>query len=267
MKRARPFWLVIALVLPACSEARHELVRDPPGDAQTMDATGPLPPPISDDPATTDAAMRCGKQSCACDNGLDDDADGLVDGLDPECTGAFDDDEVSFATGLPNKLGGCRDCFWDDNAGSGDDNCRYPAECLSGLGPNNNGNCSSCEVSTECISNCLGRTPNGCDCFGCCEVVRPSGEHVFIELAESCRLSTLDDLEACPRCVQNTACANACARCELCLGKTPSDLPADCAYDSGVFNYTCEQGQACRDSGDCSISQYCLQGCCLVDVL
>ncbi len=32
---------------------------------------------------------------------MDNDGDGLVDGFDPECTGPFDDDEATFATGIP----------------------------------------------------------------------------------------------------------------------------------------------------------------------
>src|SRR5688572_6561790 len=45
------------------------------------------------------ASDLCGGD-CVCDNGLDDDEDGLIDGLDPECTGPFDNDEGTFATGI-----------------------------------------------------------------------------------------------------------------------------------------------------------------------
>src|SRR5688572_29043604 len=41
----------------------------------------------------------CGDAGCACSNGLDDDDDGFADGLDAECTGPYDDDEGTFATG------------------------------------------------------------------------------------------------------------------------------------------------------------------------
>src|SRR3569833_3508623 len=36
-----------------------------------------------------------------CSNCKDDDGDGLIDGFDPQCTGPFDNDEGSFATGIP----------------------------------------------------------------------------------------------------------------------------------------------------------------------
>jgi hypothetical protein len=271
---------LIASLLTACALAcgvvRHDVVDDLVPDAGHRTADGGRPTSASSDAAAAaepaDAAphvaARCGKQACACDNGLDDDGDGLLDGLDPECTAAFDDDEASFATGLPNKLGGCRDCFWDDNAGNGDDDCRYPAECLTGAAPNGNGSCSSCTVSAKCIDSCAARTPNGCDCFGCCEVARETGERVFIQLVADCQLARLDDLTSCPRCVQNTTCANGCGRCELCLGKTESALPADCKTDTGSRNYSCEDGlRTCGSSADCRSSEYCQLGCCLVDLL
>jgi hypothetical protein len=193
--------------------------------------------------------------------------DGLPDGLDPECTGAFDDDEDSFATGLANKSGGCRDCYWDDNAGTGDDGCRYPAECLRGTAPNGNGTCSSCDVTQGCIDACLGRTPNGCDCFGCCEVTQANGEHVFIELDEKCQLEDLANTVNCPRCKQHDTCVNRCGRCELCLGKTADSLPADCRTQSDTPGYTCEERQACGVTADCQSLEYCQLGCCLIDLL
>ena len=47
------------------------------------------------------ATHACGDVPCACSDGMDNDGDGLVDGFDPECTGPFDDDEATFATGIP----------------------------------------------------------------------------------------------------------------------------------------------------------------------
>jgi hypothetical protein len=224
-----------------------------------------MPAPRSDGGAHT--PTRCGNHVCQCDDGIDNDGDGLIDGLDPECTAAFDDDEASFATGLPNKDNGCRDCFWDDNSGNGDDGCRYPTECLTGTAPNGHGNCSSCEVSAQCISSCQGRTPNGCDCFGCCEVARPSGEHVFIELRDTCSIARLDDEGSCPRCVPSTSCQNPCGRCELCVGKTQDMLPADCKHDAGPA-YSCDDGfSRCTTTADCRSAEYCQLGCCLVDLL
>jgi hypothetical protein len=267
-----------ALSVCACRDALLNLVSDNAGAAgalATFDGgvaardAGP-----SRDAATADAAVhtpsaRCGKRACACDDGIDNDQDGLVDGLDPECTGSYDDDEATLATGKANKQGACRDCFWDDNNSSADDGCRYPAECLTGSAPRNNGNCSSCTVSQACKDFCRARTPNGCDCFGCCEVATGQGDHAYVELNEGCSLDRLDDTQACPRCVQDSACANPCGRCELCLGKRASDLPADCtAKPSSSQPYECDDSQmVCALSADCLGASYCQQGCCLVDLL
>jgi hypothetical protein len=272
--RGRWLWLPLVLVLAShCTETRYDL-RDPaPAAANNTQDVDASPTPTAHDAAMSapdaaaPAAMRCGKHACACDDGLDNDGDGSSDGLDPECTAAFDDDEGSFATGLSNKQNGCRDCFWDSNSGNGDDGCRYPSECLTGAAPSGNGNCSSCQVSAQCISSCQSRTPNGCDCFGCCEVARPSGEHVFIELRDSCSLARLDDLASCPRCVPNSACQNPCGRCELCLGKTEDMLPADCKQGAGPA-FSCDDGfSSCSKTSDCRIAEYCQLGCCLSDLL
>jgi hypothetical protein len=246
----------------AATPARDASPSAPPLDA-TLDAAL--------DSAPRDPVARCGKQACACDDGLDDDEDGLADGLDPECTSAFDDDEASFATG--GKVAAaksCRDCYWDGNVGSGDDSCRYPEGCLRGEALMGNGQCHSCEVTAACVASCAARAPNGCDCFGCCELALGGGRTVSIELSETCSLATLDDLSACPRCVQNTACRNPCGRCELCPGRRAEDLPPDCGQGAapGAPAYRCDEGQpVCRTTGDCPADMYCQLGCCLASLL
>src|SRR6185295_17575680 len=56
--------------------------------------------PATDSGMSRPAAL-CDDHVCRCDNGKDDDGDGLSDGFDPECTGPYDDDETSFSTGSP----------------------------------------------------------------------------------------------------------------------------------------------------------------------
>src|SRR5690606_24551538 len=50
-----------------------------------------------------------------CSNCIDDDGDGKIDGADIECSGSNDNDESSFATGIPgdNKDAVMQDCFFD----------------------------------------------------------------------------------------------------------------------------------------------------------
>src|ERR1051326_4622872 len=55
---------------------------------------------------------NCAPGNPQCSNWIDDDHDGLIDGFDPECTGPADNDEATFATGIPgdNKAPVEQDC-------------------------------------------------------------------------------------------------------------------------------------------------------------
>lgn len=213
-----------------------------------------------------------------CSDGIDNDGDGLIDGFDPECTGPWDNDEGSYATGIPgdNVDPKWQDCFFDGNSGAGDDGCRYNTGCLTGDLPPDD---KDCKLTDACIKFCAPLTPNGCDCFGCCTVDLGGGDTVDILAASSCSLDKVDDAKACPRCVKNDACGNTCGRCELCPGKTVADLPADCGSTTGAGGagstgaggapggpgYTCDGGeQVCGPDMPCALGSYCSQGCCLV---
>lgn len=176
-------------------------------------------------------AGTIGTGTTACDNGKDDDGDGLVDGFDPECTGPFDNDEGTFATGIPgdNSDPKWQDCFFDGNSGAGDDGCRYATGCLTGDLPKTD---PDCKLTDACVKFCAPLTQNGCDCFGCCSVQLPNGSSIDVFEASTCSLATIDDAKACPRCVKNTECGNTCGECELCAGKTT--LPASCSPPPGT---------------------------------
>ena len=66
-----------------------------------------------------------------CSDGLDNDGDGKIDLADPECVSPLDNDESSFATGIPgdNKDACKQDCFFDGNSGMGDDGCEWQLKC------------------------------------------------------------------------------------------------------------------------------------------
>jgi hypothetical protein len=119
-----------------------------------------------------------------CSNGKDDDMDGLIDSADPECIGAADNDEATFATGIPgDNVDACKqDCFFDGNSGMGDDGCDWQLKCdptsVNSKCPYDQqyatqhaNECSvSASQSQSCINFCRKFVPNGCDCFGCCTV-------------------------------------------------------------------------------------------------
>jgi hypothetical protein len=259
------------VLLASCGEVHTELVPASLGSSAPPDASMPV----------SDAGMHamCGRKVCKCDDGMDNDHDALIDGLDPECTARFDDDEETFATGGPKKPAAmCEDCFWDDNADPADDGCAYPTACRNEgpmampampMGPMMMGAmCSTCEVTPRCIDTCRSHTPNGCDCFGCCEVTKLDGTLAHVVLGDECSLAKIDDTHKCPACVPSPACANPCGPCELCLGKHAEDLPPDCAgvepRDAGAPSQ-CDDGyQACSEDGTCPDDYYCVLGCCLV---
>ena len=262
--------VLLALFGLSCTEATTELIparapsslRDAepgPEDAAPSDGAGELD--AMSGPLQPGPPSCRGPFPCQCNNGLDEDGDGLIDGLDPECTGPFDNDESSFATGLPAENDSlCQDCFWDHNAGTGNDGCAYHVDCLFGGTPTDEVDAcgTTCEVSARCISTCGERTPNGCDCFGCCEVTKDDGAVINVLLSETCSIDQLDDPRRCPRCVPNPTCRNPCGRCELCPGRRAEDLPADCPRQGA-----CEEGQlVCSSDALCPVDFYCLLGCC-----
>jgi len=241
--------------------------------------------------------------STQCSNGVDDDGDGNSDGFDAECTGPFDNDEGTFATGIPgdNRDPKWQDCFFDGNSGAGDDGCRYSTGCLDGSLEQDD---PKCTLAQSCIDFCARLTPNGCDCFGCCTLQLPDGSTVDALETSSCSLDKLDDEDACPRCTKSSQCGNTCGECELCPGKTLADLPAKCtppqgtggasgyggASASGGANnagngsyggaaaaggapsyggappaYVCDNGEPTCGPGlpECGSLHYCSFGCCL----
>ena len=215
----------------------------------------------------------CGTTECS--DCLDNDNDGTTDGFDVECTGAADDDEGSFATGIPgdNIDANKQDCFFDGNSGAGNDGCDVHTCCILGItdaadcpfgGGFNPADCDD-PLPERCIDSCAPVTPPGCDCFGCCTVCDPTTDDcrdILINpaVAPDCDASNIGDPTTCPACTKNTACGSACdpANCILCPGQTAADLPPSCTASM------CPAGQtACVDSGACGTTQYCSNGCCI----
>ena len=209
------------------------------------------------------------------------------------------------------------DCYFDSNSGSGNDECYwnhacdpheiapdyYPepengAACKYDEGANTPGTSATCAelYATQlptCFDFCGPLTPNGCDCFGCCELPADGGKYVFLGSEDdadvgTCDLTVLDDPTKCHPCLPVAACLNTCGKCELCIGKT--DVPPECyppdggvpdggldasvpdggwpdgsAPDGGTIPGQCFEGvQACGlpGQGPCPINFYCITGCC-----
>lgn len=206
-----------------------------------------------------------------CADCQDNDGDGLVDWLDPECAGPLDNDEATFGTGISgDNVDACKqDCFFDGNSGQGDDGCNWDLRCDPAI---TTGACTydpnfkNCPPqSQKCIDNCQKLTPNGCDCFGCCAVQLPGGGSKNVRLTSTCSITDINDPAKCPPCTQVTSCLNTCDTCELCIGKTT--LPPECSGGSsgggGGTGQTCSTGPVCNATTPCPTGTYCVTGCCV----
>jgi len=251
---------------------------------------------------TDGGAYPCVPGGTQCTDCIDNDGDGLVDWLDPECTGPLDRDEGSFSTGIPgdNKDACKQDCWFDGNSGSGDDGCLFPGECLPGstdktcpYDPVAAADPTKCpKPSKACMDYCMPLTPKGCDCAGCCDVYDSAGKVYTVKLVSTCTTEALSDPTKCPTCTKIPDCTNPCGKCEWCLGKT--SLPPECyppPPDAGVTDTgtpplddagmpidtgtpvdtgtpppppTCPAGMAvCSPTVPCATGTYCLTGCCI----
>lgn len=254
--------------------------------------------------------VPCQNQTYLCGNTLDDDGDGLIDSDDPDCLGPCDNTEDSYYGGIPGQPGpACAvDCYWDSNSGSGNDECYWSHQCdpneIDDPGhpePNDkcpydeNANISGTGLgcaellqtqSDVCASICGPLTPNGCDCFGCCELPAGSGKFIWLGSEDeatgdgSCTQADINDPTKCEPCIPVPSCYNGCEKCEICIGKP--ELPPECGEGGaggaggsggsggmgggGGSTGQCDPTvQACGLPGQapCPDNYYCITGCCV----
>ncbi len=190
----------------------------------------------------------------ACGDCMDNDGDGLTDMEDPDCLGPCHNNEDKFALGIPgaNNAPCKQDCYYDYDSGSGNDGCEWDHSCDPlEVAPDFYPEGAKCEYDPKtkvtpklsctqaaagqpsaCTSYCSPLTPNGCDCFGCCELPAAGGKFVWLGSTDgagngTCKLGDEGDPTKCHPCTPVPACLNTCEKCELCLGKTT--LPAECS--------------------------------------
>lgn len=221
--------------------------------------------------------VACRGKPWQCGNCLDDDADGVIDSLDPDCLGPCDDDEVGLSSGMiVMQSATCRlDCYFDADSGAGNDQCDWSHKCdersvAPSYPPSGEARCEyepgagmglDCEALVEqpqsCRDACLPLVPNGCDCFGCCQL--EDGEFHFIGRGRGelgCQRDALGDADACPPCTPVQSCLNRCEQCEVCVGR---ELDPECSGGN-----VCPPGQAaCTTDAPCDFQEYCVTGCCV----
>jgi len=237
--------------------------------------------------------VNCQTHLYQCGDCLDNDSDSLADARDPDCLGPCHNTEGSYNMEIPGgNNAACKlDCYYDQDGGSGNDKCEWDhrcdvldplevAECSYDTDTATAEGCPSCDCEgwfdvqpQLCLDFCLPLTPNGCDCFGCCQL-DDTGDWRFLGSPDCNK----DDIGSCSPCTPVPGCLNGCGRCELCLGKT--ELPPDCTStwdtdsdttndDTDTENLRCAVGiQPCGLDGDlpCPTGRYCITGCC-IDVL
>jgi hypothetical protein len=248
-----------------------------------------------------------------CGDQLDNDGDGLVDAFDPDCLGPCDNTEDSYFGGIPGQNNApCKmDCYFDQDTGPGNDDCYWDHRCdpnevdpnyypepnhgsMCEYDPNfqikNNLDCADAQAaqSATCGSYCGPLTPNGCDCFGCCELPAGSGKTVWLGSVGAdgttvCTIADLDNPDICHPCIQVAACNNPCDPCEICIGKPmpdPGCNPGTTSSSTGAGGSTstgsttstgsgggtqCPAGvQECGLPGQspCAQGYFCVTGCC-----
>jgi hypothetical protein len=220
-----------------------------------------------------------------CGNCLDDDSDGHIDASDADCWGPCHNNEDGFKGEIPGQAHApCTslDCYFDGDSGTGNDSCNWthtcdpsepnPSHCTydpeTGLPGSGGLTCEEAMAmqSEICDQVCSPLTPNGCDCFGCCQVGQGDQIYtVYLGTEDSngngtCTLENIADPELCAPCVQVEGCFNPCDHgiCEICIGETV--VPEDCD-EAG-----CPDGiQSCDpelNSSDCPVGMVCVTGCC-----
>src|SRR5262245_34354102 len=202
-------------------------------NAASTGAGGPPPPPTE--------ISECQGHVYACGDLEDNDGDMLIDYQDPDCLGPCDNTEDSYFGGISGQPGPpCTvDCYFDQDSGAGNDDCYWNHECdphevapdyhpehVNGssceYNPNANtpGTSASCDEmynmqSNTCLSYCGPLTPNGCDCFGCCELPAGGGNYVWLGSENpkgtgSCSIAVVGDPTKCEPCKPVAACLNTC---------------------------------------------------------
>jgi hypothetical protein len=223
--------------------------------------------------------VTCQGKLYQCGDTLDNDQDGLTDWADPDCLGPCDNNEAGFVTNIPggSSTNKCRrDCYFDQDSGTGNDDCMWDLWCDSDEPqalwcafsdpPPSQADCPD-NQSSLCLDVCLPLVPNGCDCFGCCELPAESGNYVYIgsedDVGPTCSLGDEEDPEKCHPCIPVEDCFDGCGHCELCLGKT--ELPEDCFDPDGGNDEQCPpEFPPCGLPGQdpCPTDSYCVTGCC-----
>ncbi len=223
---------------PACGEVCGDgLDNDGDGkfdcdDPDCADQNPPCGPDVTDTDSETSGGVDglvCSyngeaPHTCACADALDNDGDGAVDNEDLHCFGPFDDDEESFATGIPGDNEGSKgytECPFDGNSGIGNDAiCCNPADPTQNVVPNGCDNRACCEVDVN--GNGTGETVG---IYGDCVFAPACGD----DGTHGCPCANEDDCDAGQYCVNDKNTGDGfCSSCAPCTPDELCDNPCSC---------------------------------------
>jgi hypothetical protein len=215
---------------------------------------------------------------------MDNDDDGDSDVADVDCWGPCDDNESGWKGEVPGQQNNSTcdkmDCYFDQDGGSGNDDCFWSQACdpLEPMGctynpnhstPGTNKKCWELDEmqSDTCHEQCDPLVPKGCDCFGCCEVHK-DGEVYTVYIGTenedgdgTCNVNVVEDPELCNPCSPVDDCFKPCDpdECEICIGQ--NEIPEDCdepKCDNDEPTCDPQKGHA-----DCPDQWLCVSGCCV----
>ncbi len=298
VRRMAALWMAPLAMASACGDDVDMGSEGAGGGSAAAGASGATADGAAAAGGTAVDLAKCQGHIYQCGDLLDNDGDGLVDAEDPDCLGPCDNTEDSYYGGIPGQNNApCRqDCYFDQDTGTGNDECYWNHQCdklavAPDFPPSGDSKCAyddsaktsgtnqSCAQlaqaqSKQCEDYCAPLTPNGCDCFGCCELPAGGGNFVWLGSTTggsgSCDLASVADPTKCKPCTPVPSCLNGCDECELCIGK--STLPDTCkptpdaGTDAGQPGQCPTGKQPCGLPGQepCALGQYCITGCCIM---
>lgn len=227
----------------------------------------------------------CGDKLHECGDCLDNDGDDLFDAEEGNaiCLNQCDNQESNenLSTNVPGEGGeNCTaDCYFDVGGGISDNEAAWNYVCDIEV-PMQNCSWQDRDYDRICApffdeegipvafvpedNFCEAITPNGCDCFGCCDIFGIEG-FVFLgtedgDFGGNC---TLETPEYCGSCTIQQECFNEVGECELGIGMTVDDLPEHCQAELRCPDQ--EVPLPCGAEGDalCPVNHYCITGCCV----
>lgn len=227
----------------SCTSCRAGTCVDATAVLETLGSSPRCPPP---------GCLALGPRETVCGDGMDDDCDGRVDCLDPDC-GC--DAGTCVASGAESTSAACSDGI--DNDCDGLTDCEETSDCVLEEGPENcdNGLDDDCDGETDCFDT------------GCCAALSCAGLRCGGGGLRCCGgrcTNTWSDRENCGACGLSCAAGRSCDRPSARAGGSLGAAACRCALSSGECSpRLCEEHDGsrfcnCSSDGECPGGAICV---------